>query len=610
MTEMTIRPTPLSIPRREKKPRRGLTFRWMALFAAAAAGGVLWARGAGSLPFWSEDQSTKLPTMLVDRGDIPVYVVESGALESADNATIICEVEALLGQVTSNLKTAGVSSTPTLRTAATPKAATATAAAGTAAAATKVGAAAKAAPAAGGASATASVASASGGVARPTIQSFTMVIAPHVPLRGTPATVKQAAPPVPRNNNGGGGRNNGGNGQTGSTRILWIAEEGTRVKPGDVVAKLDSAAFIDERRAQLIRVAQARSWVEQAERVQEVTKIALREYEKGIFPQDQLLINQYIQSCKTQVEKARADLQWARGVVRKGLRSDIQFKADQFTAVKSDIVLQEALGMKARLEKYTAPRLIINIKAKLDSVQSDLLAQKEAYKLEEDRLKRIEKMIEKCTLRAPREGIVVYANQANGWGRVEAQIMEGATVREGQPIINLPNPNRMRVRAKINESKITSIVPGLRAQIIADAFPDTSLPGVVTEVTAIPGPANGPISDVKVYFAMVRIDGGDHEGLRPGMSAEVAFQLDSKRDVVRVPLKAIRWLDGDAYVAIPGRNGPGWRKLDVGLLNPTYAEVRSGLAPGERVIATPESLPGPTAERLDSLARSTEDYRG
>ena len=400
-----------------------------------------------------------------------------------------------------------------------------------------------------------------------------------------------AAPQGNGGGGGGGGRNNSQNSSTGSTRILWIADEGTRVKPGDIVAKLDSAAFVDERQAQLIRVVQARSWVEQAERVLEVTKIALLEYEKGIFLQDQLLIDQYIESCQTQVEKSRADLAWARGVVRKGLRSDIQFKADQLTAVKSDIVLQEALGMKARLEKYTQPRLIINIKAKIDSVQSDLLAQQEAYKLEEDRLKRLEKMIENCTLRAPRDGIVVYASQANAWGRVQAQIMEGATVREGQPIINLPNPNRMRVRAKINESKVSSIVPGLRAEIVADAFPDTVLPGIVTEVTAIPGPANGPISDVKVYFATVRIQGGNIDGLRPGMSAEVAFALDAKRDVVRIPLRALRWLDGDAYAAVPGKNGPKWRKLEVGLLNPIYAEVRSGLVPGDRVIAEPETLP-------------------
>ena len=125
MTETTIRPVPLSIPPRVKKSRNGWSLLWMALFAALASGGVLWASGVRTLPFWGEDPSLKMPTLVIDRGDIPVYVVESGALESADNATIKCEVEALLGQVTSNITTGGVSSTPTARVAATATASTA-----------------------------------------------------------------------------------------------------------------------------------------------------------------------------------------------------------------------------------------------------------------------------------------------------------------------------------------------------------------------------------------------------------------------------------------------------------------------------------------------------
>jgi len=617
MTQTTINPVPASIPPRPKSAsRRGWTFLWIAGIAAVCSSGVLWASGINPLTFWKEDPSTKMPTYEVDRGDIPVYVVESGSLESADNATVKCEVEALLGLVTSNISSGGNSNVNNRATTTTTTAMGTSATAGTTAAATKVGASTGTAAATKSASASAasstamaSAATATGGLARPTIKSFTMVIAPHVPLRGTATTVKKTSAAPTNTNNRSGSRNNGP-AATGSTRILWIADEGTHVVPGDIIAKLDSAAFIDERRAQLIREAQARSWVEQAERVLEVTNIALNEYEHGIYPQDQMLIGQYIESCQTQVKKARLDLEWARGIVNKGLRSEIQFKADQLTALKSDIVLQEAFGMRNRLEKYTAPRLITNIKAKIDSVTSDLYAQKEAHKLEVDRLRRLEKMIEKCTLRAPREGIVVYANESNGWGRVEAQIMEGATVREGQPIINLPNPKFMEVRAKINESKIAKVKVGLRAKVTADAFPETPMDGLVTEVTVIPGLANGPISDVKVYYAKVRIQGGNVDGLRPGMTAEVAFELDRKHDVTRVPLQAIRWLDGDAFAAIPGKRGPRWKKLEIGLLNPSYAEVIAGLKPGDRVVLDPETLPGPTADRLDSALRSTKDNQG
>ena len=40
---------------------------------------------------------------------------------------------------------------------------------------------------------------------------------------------------------------------------------------------------------------------------------------------------------------------------------------------------------------------------------------------------------------------------------------EGVTLREKQPIFNLPDPLHMRVRARINESKVTLIRTGQRA---------------------------------------------------------------------------------------------------------------------------------------------------
>src|SRR5262249_25518466 len=198
------------------------------------------------------------------------------------------------------------------------------------------------------------------------------------------------------------------------------------------------------------------------------------------------------------------------------------------------------------------------------------------------RKRRLETMIEKCTLRAPRDGIVVYANQANNWGMVQNQIQEGATVREGQTIINLPDPNHMRVRAKINESKVSSIYRGQRASIVTDASPDRPLRGTVAEVTVIPAPANGPVSDVRVYFATVDIDSGGFAELRPGLSAEVTFLVEAPRKVTRVPLQAVRWVDSTPYVAV-ATPGPAdgskpdyrWRELSLGQSDPLYAEVVS-----------------------------------
>jgi multidrug resistance efflux pump len=388
----------------------------------------------------------------------------------------------------------------------------------------------------------------------------------------------------------------------GSTRIISILPEGTPVKAGDVVCTLESSTFVDEVRAQKIRFLQAQSYVEQVRSIYEVNLITLEEYQDGIYPQDVQLVKQYLSTCQIDEERARKNLEWSKATAAKGFRTPSQVMADVLAHEQAVIALTEAKGMLVRLEKYTGPKILTNLKAKNEAIKADLLAQEASFVLEKTRLERLETMVENCILRAPRDGIVVYANKTNGWGRVEDQIDEGVTVREGQQIFHLPDPKHMRVKAKINESKIAYIHVGLPVHISIDAFPDHPLQGTVTEVTAMPAPSNGPMSDVKVYYATVNIDSEGFDELRPGLSAEVTFLVETPRKVTRVPLQAIRYVNSVPYTAVSSGVRAGksskqldwqWRSVTLGQSDARYAEVVNGLAPGEKVISRPELLPAP-----------------
>ncbi len=405
---------------------------------------------------------------------------------------------------------------------------------------------------------------------------------------------------------GGGNNNPFGQERAGSTRILWILEEGTPVKEGDKVCELDSAALEDERRAQLIRFAQAKSWVEQAESALKSAKIALDEYRDGIYPQDLSLIDQYTDSCRIQLEQFQRDLDWERAMFSQGLRSDSQLKAARYKHEKGEIALRDAQGIREQLVKYTGPKVVAELQAKIAAVESDLQAQKAAFTLEEQRKRDLEKAIANCVLYAPRDGIVVYYQDSNGWGRVENQIREGQTVRENQPIFMVPNPEHMLVKVRVNESKVSYLNRGTPALVRVDAFPGRLLHGKVTKVTVIPTPANGPFSDVKVYFAMVEIEQG-FEGLRTGMSAKVDFLIDRREDVVRVPVRSIRWFDGEPFVALPGPEGRhSWKHIKLGLMNTGFAEVLAGLRPLDRVVADPGTLDPP--DRSEREAAKAESW--
>jgi HlyD family secretion protein len=604
-------PVRLEIP----ESRRGLSPRLMGamvVLAAVAAGCLGWK--AGVLKWLESGPALTLATLEVDQGEMVAVITENGTVESSNNAAVKCQVEALVGLTGGSSGILAVSTpknsaggitiskpNPTSRSSAKVRAG---AAASHTYVASGVG--------AGGATMTVATVATTGATSstltKPTIRSFSYSVPPYTALRprisiAVAQRMGWVDPSMMIGGRGGGVWAE----KPGSTRIIKIVDEGTKVKAGDLLCELDSSKFRDELKAQQIRYLQAKSWVEQAQTNYDVNMITLREYQEGVYPQDVQLVRQYITSCKVEEERARNNYAWSKATAAQGFRSPSQAQADALTLQQAEFRLRDADYMANRLEKFTAPRVVTNLKAKIEAIKSDLLAQEAAFQLETDRLKRLETAIANCTIRAPRDGVVVYFKPPNMWGRVEAQIREGVTVREGQTLIEIPDPKHMRVRARINESKVAAVHVGQKVRIDIDAFPDHPLMGTVSEVTPIPSGANGPISDVKIYYAMISIDLGGMDGLRPGLSAEVSFLVNAHHNVVRVPLVAIRWVESRPYAAVarrpagPDAAAPGaaweWRPVTLGQTDAEYAEVISGLNPGERVVSKPELLPTPRHPR-------------
>jgi multidrug efflux pump subunit AcrA (membrane-fusion protein) len=424
-----------------------------------------------------------------------------------------------------------------------------------------------------------------------------------------------------RGGRGGGKGGRGGGGRAGasmldqekpgSTTIIELIPQGIRVKAGDVICKFDSSALLDEEQAQHVRWLQAKSYVEQANALLAVSLITQKEYRDGIYPLDLQLIRQYIQTCELDFERLRKTAAWSYDMLKQGYRTHFQANADRLALEQADIALKDARNMLDRLTKQTGPKILKSLEAKVLAIRADKFLQDAAFSLETQRLDRIRKNIRNCTVKAPRDGIVVYVNDANRWGQVTAPIDQGVTVRQGQPIINLPDPLHMRVKARINESKVNLVHTGQAALVVVDAFPERPLRGRVAEITAINVPLNA--SDVRVYYANVDIEKG-FDDLRPGLTAEVTIMIDRQPNATRVPLEAVRWAGGRPYVALydrsleqAGKQSWRWRPVQLGVSDTRFAEVTGGLEAGDRIVAHPRSLPepapSPVASSLGSLAR-------
>jgi multidrug efflux pump subunit AcrA (membrane-fusion protein) len=213
------------------------------------------------------------------------------------------------------------------------------------------------------------------------------------------------------------------------------------------------------------------------------------------------------------------------------------------------------------------------------------------FNLERVKLADVERQIELTTIRAERPGLVVYGaanqNSMRYRGNSQEAIQEGATVRERQSILTIPDMREMAIKVNIHESAVQRVAVGQSVTVSIDAFPDLSLTGLVTKVAVVADSANAFMNpDLKVYPTTIKID-GTHEYLRPGMSAEVEILVQRLRDVVYVPVQAVTYFDDKRVVYVPAGGRPERREIEVGAFSDSFIEITSGLSEGEAVLLLP-----------------------
>jgi len=385
------------------------------------------------------------------------------------------------------------------------------------------------------------------------------------------------------------------------TRILEVVPEGTYVKgpvrdaqgkivqEGDLICRLDSSALENDALKQKSVVEIARAAKIQAESDHENAVKAYDEYEWGKYKIDEAQIRADLAVAEENQRRADDTVRYSKQLLEKGYITKLQLEADNFAAEKAKTDSDAAKLRKLVLEKYTREKMKVQLMADINSTKARLDAQDNTLKLEQKRLDLIEGQIAKCTIRAPANGQAVYANNTERMGGSEIIIEEGALVRERQVIARLPDPKRMQVKAKINESKIALAKEGQPATIRLDALPDQELVGIVRKVNEYPTQTGWWSANIKEYETTVEIL-GTPPGLRPGLNAEVRIRVAHLPNVVQVPVQAV-FEHGDNHYCFVRRDDD-WelRQVEIGDTNDKTIVIKQNLQPGETVAVNAASL--------------------
>ncbi len=393
----------------------------------------------------------------------------------------------------------------------------------------------------------------------------------------------------------------------GGTTIIKILPEGQRVKKGEVVCELDSAALKDQLINQRITTKSAEANFLNAKLTREVAEIAVEEYVKGVFVQDKATAEGEIKLAESDLTRSEDRLEWARRMLEKGYVSKAQAVTEELNFKKAQFALEQAQSKLDVLIKYTREKTIKELESEVKKAHSDELAKEATWELEKGKEDKLEKQIKNCTLVAPIDGLIVYANDPSRmWGSNQSQIEEGATVRERQKVISIPDITKMQVNAKVHEAQVDKITPNLKAQIRVDAFPDVQLAGTVADVAPLPDAGNIFSSDIKVYTTHIRID-NPIAGLRPGMTAQVKILVDRLENVLSVPVQAVLQYNGKDHVT--KKVGDRYERVEVtlGPNNDRFVQVTKGLVDGDVVVLNPMSLMSEEEKR--EAFRSTKESK-
>jgi len=214
--------------------------------------------------------------------------------------------------------------------------------------------------------------------------------------------------------------------------------------------------------------------------------------------------------------------------------------------------------------------------------------------------------LEDATIRAPAAGTVISRPVAMGTMITSSTGAGGA----GTTLMTMADLSRVRMRVTVDEVEMRDVRVGEPATVTVDAFPNRTFHGTVEKIE----PQAVVDQGVTFFPVLVSITNTD-KALMPGMNGEVTIQAQTVKNVVAVPIDAVRTtkelgsiarlfgMNSDSLdsrlqqsltldtaptqnfivVALPDGSYE-LRRVQLGADNLDNVEVKSGVNPGDKVV--------------------------
>jgi HlyD family secretion protein len=335
--------------------------------------------------------------------------------------------------------------------------------------------------------------------------------------------------------------------------LMKIAEPGSHVKKGEVVAEFD-------RQYQLNRLDDYKATVVQLE-----ANIKRQHADLAVAKKAH---DQLVESAKGDWDKALLDLKTAE------VRSAIE-------AEDLKLAAQEA---EARYKQLVEEAKLLEVSQRADLMASEIDRNQAKIELERATLN-----VDQMVVRAPMDGIAVM--QTIWRGGEYGQVQQGDQIWPGQTFMQIVDPTSMVLATNLNQVDAESMRLGLRATVRLDAYPGAEFRARVIGVGAMSKAGAWRPNYLRAIPVRLKLEQIDARVL-PDLSASADIVLAAEQHATLAPLSAV-FRDGAPKPFVFLRTATGWQRheIEVGVRNHVAVAVRSGVSPGD-VVAAEEPATG------------------
>jgi len=277
-------------------------------------------------------------------------------------------------------------------------------------------------------------------------------------------------------------------------------------------------------------------------------------------------------------------------------QSEAQFTQADLSFKRSKQLFDEQTISKSEFEQAQASYTVA--KAEVDAAKYSVISAEASVKEANENLV-------KTSIYAPMTGTVSMLLVELG------ERVAGTNLMAGTELLRVADLSRMEAQVQVNENDIVKVSLGDTALIEVDAYLDQKFKGIVTEIAnsaKTTGVSADQVTNFDVKILVLPqsyqklIDAGEKNPFRPGMSATVDIQTESKPDILTVPIQSVTTRT-DTTKAEAARTNADIRTLvfitdgkyafakDVktGIQDNNNIEILSGISLNDKVISAPFS---------------------